>query len=73
MENPLLCFCLRFVLTLIVLLPLHAQTTANAPTATNAQVAQAPDDMTKKITEPVHAGKYTQQLTLWSARQSPTN
>jgi hypothetical protein len=48
--------------------PLHAQTAATAPADSNttaAPTAQAPDDATKKITELVHAGKYTeaQQLT----------
>ena len=48
---------------------LHAQTsTPRRPTpmqATPAQASQAPDDITRKITELVHAGKYTeaQQLT----------
>jgi len=66
MENPLLCFCLRFVLTLSILLPLHAQTTANAPpdnkpTAANpAPAGQAPDEVMKKLSDLVHAGKYTE-------------
>jgi hypothetical protein len=56
---------------LVTLPALYAQTTANAPPATNARgvspssSGQARDDMTAKITELVHARKYTeaQQLT----------
>ena len=52
-------------------LPLHAQTPTKAPSDTNSMAAspappgQAPDDMTKKITDLVHAGEYAeaQQLT----------
>ena len=59
------------VLALICPLPLYAQTTANAPVDINATAtptglsSQAPDEATSKITELVHAGKYTeaQQLT----------
>jgi hypothetical protein len=56
-------------LALISLAPLHAQTPANASPDTNtanpAPTAQAPDDVTNKITGLVHAGKYAeaQQLT----------
>jgi hypothetical protein len=61
---------LGFLVSLIVLSSLHAQTkeppanaTASAPSTPAA--AQASDDMTKKITDLVSAGKYTeaQQLT----------
>jgi TPR repeat protein len=55
-----------FVLGVVFLLPLHAQTVANAPAGNNPPpAAQAPDDTTKKITDLVHAGKYAeaQQLT----------
>jgi hypothetical protein len=51
-------------LTLICLPPLHAQTPANPPTASNATAAnpaptvQAPDDVMKKLSDLVHAGKY---------------
>jgi hypothetical protein len=50
---------------LLCLAPLHAQTAPNAPASNNAPVAQAPDDMTAKITTLVNAGKYAeaQQLT----------
>jgi hypothetical protein len=56
------------VLVLICLPPLHAQTAlpgANPTEAAPAPSGQAPDEMTKKITDLVHAGKYTeaQQLT----------
>jgi hypothetical protein len=64
-------FAFGFVLALICLPPLHAQTATTAPADTKAPAAspsssaQAPDDMTKKITELVHDGKYpeAQQLT----------
>ncbi len=53
-------------LALICLRPMHAQTAANPPTAANATVAnpaptvQAPDDMMKKLSDLVHAGKYSE-------------
>jgi hypothetical protein len=54
----------------LTLLPLHAQTAANAPANSNAisnptPPGQAPEEMTKKIADLVHAGKYAdaQQLT----------
>lgn len=63
-------FILGFLLVLIVLPPLYAQTEANAPAdaksaADAAPSEQAPDAMTNKITNLVHAGKYVeaQQLT----------
>ncbi len=58
-----------FLLALISLPPLHAQTTTNAPAAeanaTSVPTTQAPDDVTNKITDLVHDGKYAeaQQLT----------
>jgi hypothetical protein len=61
-------FALGFSLVMICLLPLCAQT-GNAPApnaaANPAPSGQAPDNMTAKITELVHAGKYAdaQQLT----------
>ena len=61
---------LGFVLISIFLSPLHAQVANTAPVDPNSALAtstptQAPDDATKKLTELVHAGKYTeaQQLT----------
>jgi hypothetical protein len=60
---------LGFVLALIYLPPLHAQMDTNAPTdpsaANPAPAGQAPDEVTNKITDLVHAGKYAeaQQLT----------
>jgi hypothetical protein len=63
---------LGFLLTLICVPPLHAQTATSAlATATDTVAAnptlagQAPDEATKKITGLVHAGKYAeaQQLT----------
>ena len=68
MIKPSKLFILGLALTLMFL-PLHSQTAnsaaANATPTTAAPVGQAPDEMTKKITELVHAGKYTeaQQLT----------
>jgi hypothetical protein len=65
------CFILRLALALLCLSQLHAQTATN-PSAdpngkrSNVQPAgQAPDEMTKKIADLVHAGKYAeaQQLT----------
>jgi hypothetical protein len=54
---------LGIVLALIALPLFHAQTAANATADTSA--AQAPDEVTNKITELFHAGKYVeaQQLT----------
>ena len=60
-PSTFLVLGLSFVL---VFLPLHAQTAqapaANAAAATPAPASQAPEEMTKKITELVHAGKYTE-------------
>ena len=64
-------FIFGFVLALIALPRLHAQTAASAPadtkpTAANpAPTGQAPDDVMKKLSELVRAGKYmeAQQLT----------
>ncbi|GAC1693645.1 MAG: hypothetical protein NVS9B5_36350 [Terriglobales bacterium] len=64
-------FILGLFLALISLPPLPAQTATNAPADTSARVAnpaltsQAPADVTNKITDLVHAGKYAeaQQLT----------
>src|SRR5450755_1058829 len=71
MKQLLKSFILGFVLVLISILPLHAQTVSNAPADVSATAAnttpanQAPDDVAKKITDLVHAGKYAeaQQLT----------
>ncbi len=62
---------LGFLLLLICLPPLHAQTTTNAPSEANTgatnpvPTGQAPEDVTNKISDLVHAGKYAeaQQLT----------
>ena len=62
---------LGFVLTLMFVPPLLAQTATNAPADSSATAAspapsgQAPDEMAKKITDLVHAEKYAeaQQLT----------
>ena len=57
---------LGLLVALILLSPLRAQTVTTEPPGTTAATpAQAPDDMTKKITDLVHAGKYleAQQLT----------
>src|SRR5882672_6230809 len=68
MSTP---FILGLFFAPIVLPPLHAQTTASIPADTNATAAkptptgQAPDDVMKKLSDLVHAGKYAeaQQLT----------
>ncbi|HEY6248460.1 MAG TPA: hypothetical protein VI685_00790, partial [Candidatus Angelobacter sp.] len=64
---------LGFVIALIFLLPLHAQTATNDPGNANTAAAaptapaatQAPEEMTRKITDLVNAGKYAEarQLT----------
>jgi hypothetical protein len=64
-------FILGSALVMILLTPFHAQTAtatradSNAPSASPSSESQAPDEMTKKITELVHIGKYAeaQQLT----------
>jgi hypothetical protein len=64
-------FILAFLFALICLPSLRAQTATGTPVDTNAPAAQttltgqAPDDVTKKITDLVHTGKYAeaQQLT----------
>lgn len=60
-------FILGLVLGLVRLLPLHAQETANAPVGANTTTANqmpptglAPDDVMKKISELVRAGKYAE-------------
>ena len=72
MGKPSKFLVLGLSLVLVFLpLPLDAQTVAKGPADTNALAAspslsgQAPDDMTAKMTELVHAGKYAeaQQLT----------
>ena len=65
------CCLILLLLVLMSLPPLHAQTTTNvhadsdATAAKNAPTSQAPDDVTNKITDLVHDGKYAkaQQLT----------
>jgi hypothetical protein len=59
-------FIAGVVLALICVAPLHAQTPGSAPTDTNPAAAiPAPDDVMKKLSELVRAGKYSeaQQLT----------
>ena len=69
MRKPLKAFSRYFLCgslaALLCLAPLHAQTLGNAPAPHSASAAQAPDDMTAKITTLVNAGKYAeaQQLT----------
>jgi hypothetical protein len=68
MRAPRTPFLLGFLLALIVLPPFEAQTPGNPPADTNANAkaanptsaGQAPDELTKKISELVHAGKYTE-------------
>jgi len=76
MKKTSKSFILGFLVVLIFLPPLYAQTAANAPADSNAAPAgttaanptpagQAPDDVMKKLSDLVHAGKYpeAQQLT----------
>jgi len=65
-------FILGFFLALIILAPLHAQETTarsadtNPAAANTAPTSQAPDDVLKKLSDLIHAGKYAeaQQLTV---------
>ena len=69
----------RLILPFVVL-PISAQTATNVQTNTSQAAAspssanQAPDEMTKKITELVHAGKYpeAQKLTTGLLAAIPT-
>jgi hypothetical protein len=64
-KNPRLLI-LAGLLALTVRVPLLAQSTTPSPAdAKPAQAGQAPDEATRKISDLVHAGKYTeaQQLT----------
>jgi hypothetical protein len=72
MRKMLAPLILGFMLALIVLLPLRAHTPDSAPAADTKPTAanpvpagQAPDEVMKKLSELVHAGKYAeaQQLT----------
>ena len=71
MRKLLKPFVFAAFVALIFHVPLHAQTAASTPDDSNAAAGatspngQAPDDVTKKITDLVHAGKYAeaQQLT----------
>ena len=69
MRKPLQAFSGSFLrvslAALLSLAPLHAQTQANRAAPDTTSSAQAPSDMTAKITALVNAGKYTeaQQLT----------
>jgi len=65
MKKLSLSFALGLVLAMISLSPLHAQPASNTPAKTPS-AAQAPDEVTGKITDLVHAGKYAeaQQLTI---------
>ncbi len=54
-------FIPRVVLALICVAPVHAQSPGNAPTDTNPTAAiLAPDDVMKRLSDLVHAGKYTE-------------
>lgn len=61
---------LGLLFSLATLPLLHAQTAAQVPTSSNPAAAsptpasQAPDEMTKKITDLYHGGKYTEALQL---------
>jgi hypothetical protein len=66
MRKLSILFNLGLLLALILPPRLHAQTATNPPADPNSKVAnaqpadQAPDEMTKKIAELVHAGKYAE-------------
>ncbi len=65
MEKLSRSLILGFVLALIVLPSLHAQTASNVPAANPTPAGQAPEEVMKRLSELVHAGKYAeaQQLT----------
>ncbi len=71
MSNISKSLILGFVLALLCLPPLHAQTPGSMPTDNKSKAAdaptsgQAPDEVMKKLSDLVHAGKYSgaQQLT----------
>ena len=71
MAKPPKSLIFGFVLALMFVPPLHTQTTTNVPADSDATAvkktptSQAPDDVTNKIADLVHAGKYAeaQQLT----------
>jgi hypothetical protein len=66
MKNPCTPLFWGLFAAMICLAPLHAQTVAGAPVHNSSSVAaQAPEEMTKRITDLVDAGRYTeaQQLT----------
>lgn len=66
MKKPPACFTFTLLFALTYILPLRAQTATSAPSGANAKTEssasgdQAPDEMTKKITDLVHAGKYAE-------------
>jgi hypothetical protein len=72
-------FIVGVLLGLICLAPLQAQTgepsDGNAPAPSPASSGQAPDEVTRKLTDLVHAGKYTeaQQLTTGLLAAYPTD
>ena len=69
-------FIFGLVLALIFLSALHAQTATSAPAGANMKAesstttGQAPDEMTKKLTDLVHAGKYAEAEKLTEAIES---
>jgi len=65
MEKLARSFILGFVLALLVLPSLDAQTASSVPAASPTPTGQAPDAVMKKLSELVHEGKYAeaQQLT----------
>jgi Protein of unknown function (DUF2846) len=66
MKNMSKRLIVGFVLALISVPPLHAQTAGSAPAASNASAGnttpagQAPDEVMKKLSDLVHAGKYAE-------------
>jgi hypothetical protein len=63
MEQTLKSYVLGWLVAMIFLAPLHAQTVASESSAAPASptsASQAPDDVVKKLSELVHAGKYAE-------------
>jgi hypothetical protein len=61
MSRLLKSFIVGTILSMVAAPPLHAQSApAEAKATPTAPTGQAPDDMTKKITDLVHTGKYAE-------------
>src|ERR1700688_4493869 len=63
MEQTLKSYVLGWLVAMIFLAPLHAQTVASESSAAPASptsASQAPDEVMKKLSDLVHAGKYAE-------------